>query len=78
MRRPQVTLKTLLWLMACTACFFAGIRFDREWQSRRRRATAPIAKPIYGPSIKPPKPKSDPPDRFKLLASPLASSATQE
>lgn len=31
MRRPQFRLKTLLWLMVCVACFFAG----SQWMKRR-------------------------------------------
>jgi len=30
MTRPQFTLKTLLWLMACVACFCAGFVFQRH------------------------------------------------
>ena len=35
MPRPQFTLRTLLVLLLAVACFFGGIRFERE---RRRRA----------------------------------------
>ena len=35
MRRPQFSLKTLLWLMAVVAAFFAGIRFERHLAERR-------------------------------------------
>jgi hypothetical protein len=31
MRRPQFTLKTLLWLMVCSACFFAGTAWHRQF-----------------------------------------------
>jgi hypothetical protein len=35
MRRPQFTLKTLLWLMAVVAAFFAGGRWaERRWETR--------------------------------------------
>jgi hypothetical protein len=55
MRRPQFTLKTLLWLMLCVACFFGGIQFERE---RRRREDE---KPILGITVeewlKQPRPK---------------------
>lgn len=37
MRRPQFTLKTLLWLIAVVAAFCAGMRFDRQllnWQGK--------------------------------------------
>jgi hypothetical protein len=33
MRRPQFTLRALLILLLAVACFFGGIRFERE---RRR------------------------------------------
>jgi hypothetical protein len=34
MRHPQCTLKTLLWLMAVAAAFFAGVQVERERQRR--------------------------------------------
>lgn len=30
MRRPQFSLKSLLWLMACVACIFAGIGIEKK------------------------------------------------
>lgn len=39
MRRPQFSLKTMLWLMACAACFCAGIRFERVNKSARGAAS---------------------------------------
>jgi hypothetical protein len=35
MRRPQFTLKTLLWLMALVAAFCCGIAVDRQWLTKR-------------------------------------------
>lgn len=35
MARPQFSLKTLHWLMVCVACFFGGIRFQREIERHR-------------------------------------------
>jgi hypothetical protein len=38
MRRPQFNLKTMLWVMACAACFFAGARWnDHQWGRERTR-----------------------------------------
>ena len=38
MRRPQFSLKTLLWLMAVVAAFFAGAAWNnRRWQDERQR-----------------------------------------
>lgn len=38
MPRPQFTLKTLLWLMLCVGCFFAGARWnDHQWSRERTR-----------------------------------------
>ena len=34
MRRPQFTLRALPVLLLAVACFFGGIRFEREWQRR--------------------------------------------
>lgn len=84
MPRPQFSLKTMLWLMVVVAAFCAGIRFEREWKARRSRTASPAAKPIFGPPIKPPARKKDPPVRFKLLgggqslASSAAEAGTQE
>jgi hypothetical protein len=38
MRRPQFTLKSLLWLMACVICLFFGIEFERNWRHRAEKA----------------------------------------
>jgi hypothetical protein len=46
MPRPQFSLKTLLWLMAVVAAFYAGSRFERERQRRATRAT-----PLTGPIV---------------------------
>lgn len=35
MSRPQFTLKTMLWLTVCAACFFGGIHVEREIERRR-------------------------------------------
>src|SRR5215469_5355495 len=43
MPRPQFSLKTMLWLMACAACFAARIAFKTEMLRRERRAIAPPA-----------------------------------
>ena len=40
MPRPQFSLKTLLWLMACIICFFFGIEFERNWRHRAERVKA--------------------------------------
>ena len=40
MRRPQFSLKTLLVLMLPAACFFGGIRFERERRRREDEAAA--------------------------------------
>lgn len=53
-RRPQFTLRAVLVLMLAVACFFGGIRFERE---RRRREAEAAAKrehairvyPVLGP-----------------------------
>jgi hypothetical protein len=38
MRRPQFTLKTLLWLPICVACFFGGAKWaDLRWVRERTR-----------------------------------------
>lgn len=38
MPRPQFSLKTLLWMIVCVACFFAGARWnDRRWNRERTR-----------------------------------------
>lgn len=31
MLRPTFSLKTMLWLTACVACFFAGQERQRQW-----------------------------------------------
>ena len=56
-------MKTILWLMLCVACFFAGLQLDREWKRVRSRPTGPIRKPIYGPPLQAPQSK----DGTKLL-----------
>ncbi|HWB11674.1 MAG TPA: hypothetical protein VG826_20755 [Pirellulales bacterium] len=38
MRRPQFSLKTMLWLMAVAGAFFAGIEWDRRHPDDHRRA----------------------------------------
>lgn len=40
MRRPQFSLKTMLWLMAVLAAFLAGIR----WERAQRAADAALAR----------------------------------
>ena len=60
MPRPQFTLRALLVLMLAVACFFGGIRFERERRRReeeyRRSArSAPRQKPNYGPTVIGPK-----------------------
>lgn len=35
MRRPQFTLKSLLWSMACVACIFAGIAIGERNERKR-------------------------------------------
>lgn len=55
MPRPQFTLRVMLVLMLAVACFFGGIRFERE---RRRLAAEAAAKradtvrvyPVIGPA----------------------------
>ena len=37
MRRPQFSLKTLLWLMAVVGAFLAGIEWDRRHPKDERR-----------------------------------------
>ena len=38
MRRPQFSLKTLLWLMVCIACFFGGMATQSQLLRRREAA----------------------------------------
>lgn len=38
MRRPQFSLKTMLWLMALVAAFFAGSQYGRRRQIDEIRA----------------------------------------
>jgi hypothetical protein len=40
MLRPQFTLRALLVLLLVVACFFGGIRFERERQRRADEAAA--------------------------------------
>ena len=40
MPRPQFTLRALLVLLLAVACFFGGIRFERERQRREDEAAA--------------------------------------
>ena len=43
--RPQFTLKTMLWLTVCAACFFGGIRVEREIE-RRGQYTSDLESPF--------------------------------
>lgn len=36
-RSIQFSLKTMLWLMVCIACFFGGIEFHKAQLKRERR-----------------------------------------
>lgn len=38
MPRPQSILRALLVLMLAVACFFGGVRFEREWHKQRAPA----------------------------------------
>jgi hypothetical protein len=57
MPRPQFTLRALLILMLAVACFFGGIRFERERQRRADEAALLAAQredavriyPLVGP-----------------------------
>ncbi|HWB14494.1 MAG TPA: hypothetical protein VG826_35040 [Pirellulales bacterium] len=42
MPRPQFTLRALLVLLLAVACFFGGIRFERERQRRADEAAAEL------------------------------------
>lgn len=44
MRRPQISLKALLWLILAVACFFSGIHSERERRRREDEAAALSAK----------------------------------
>jgi hypothetical protein len=46
MRRPQFSLKTMLWLMACVACFCFVVVMRREIVHRRNRS-APVGAQIH-------------------------------
>jgi len=47
MRRPQFTLRALLVLLLAVACFFGGIRFERE--RRKREDEKEIALEVVPP-----------------------------
>ena len=49
MRRPQFTLRALLVLMLAVACFFGGIRFERERRRRADEAANAEMAPLYPP-----------------------------
>ncbi|HVX16202.1 MAG TPA: hypothetical protein VHC22_33760 [Pirellulales bacterium] len=57
MRRPQFTLRALLVVMFGAACFFGGIRFERERRRREEEAAelaaqkAPSVPLMIGPLI---------------------------
>lgn len=38
MPRPQFSIRTLLWLTLCVACFLGGMFFEREWRDRAEKA----------------------------------------
>lgn len=54
MKRPQFTLKTLLWLMVVVAAFFGGIRFER-YSTEQREQTRRLAWPAseWDPAVRP-------------------------
>lgn len=43
MRRPQFTIRALFIFMLAVACFFGGIRFEREMRRRADAAAAALA-----------------------------------
>lgn len=43
MSRPQFSLKTLLWLMLCAACFFGGVHFEQERRRHDEERAAALA-----------------------------------
>lgn len=54
MRRPQFSIRALLALMLAVACFFGGVRFERERRQRADEAAALAAnkaRTIDPPSI---------------------------
>ena len=50
MRRPQFTLKTLLWLMAVISAFFGGMELQKHIEQRRRDAELDL--PLIYPDAK--------------------------
>lgn len=46
MRRPQFTLRAVLVLMLAVACFFGGVRFERERRRRADDAAAQVLEPL--------------------------------
>ncbi|HWB11458.1 MAG TPA: hypothetical protein VG826_19665 [Pirellulales bacterium] len=46
MPRPQFTIRALLVLLLAIACFFGGIRFEREWQRRADEKAALASKAV--------------------------------
>jgi hypothetical protein len=48
MPRPQFTLRALLVLLLAVACFFGGIRFERERQRREDEANESVIPPFKG------------------------------
>lgn len=59
--RPQFSLKTMLWLTVCAACFFGGIHVEREIE-RRGQYTSDLGIPFpqgaFGGGVAAPNPKS--------------------
>lgn len=64
MLRPQFTLKTMLWLTVCAACFFGGIRAEREIERRRYYSSdlgIPFPQGSFGGGVTAPDAKSGSP-----------------